>query len=59
MNEKMNELIRAIGLLAEMMWLLRGELLKNGFTREETLYLVAEYMKDQLNPKNTKNQEEI
>ena len=59
MNEKLKELITAFGILAETCRMFREELLKNGFTREETMYLVAEYMKNQLNSKKQNNQEEI
>jgi hypothetical protein len=57
MNEELKALINAVGILAEMMRLLREELLKNGFTRQEALYLVAEFMKNQLKSNNN-NQEE-
>ena len=57
MNEELKNLITAVGILAELMRLLREELLKNGFTRQETMYLVAEFMKHQIKPKNN-NQEE-
>lgn len=57
MNEELKNLINAVGVLAEMMRLLREELYKNGFNRQETLYLVAEFMKSQLKTNNN-NQEE-
>ena len=59
MNEKLKELITAFGILAETCRVFQKALLRNGFTREETMYLVAEYMKNQLNSKNKNNQEEI
>ena len=52
MNEELKNLINAVGVLAEMMRLFREELLKNGFTRNETLYLVSEYMRAHLKPNN-------
>jgi hypothetical protein len=58
MNEGLKKLINAVGVLAEMMRLLREELLKNGFTRAEAIYLVGEFMKNQIKFNNNNNQEE-
>ena len=57
MNDELKNLINAVGVLAEMMRLLREELLKNGFSRSETLYLVSAFMQTQLKSNNN-NQEE-
>jgi hypothetical protein len=59
MNENLKELITAVGVLAEMMRLFREELLKNGFSRSETLYLVSAFMQAQLKNNNNNKQEEI
>lgn len=57
MNEDLKALMNAVGILAELMRMLFVELLKNGFSSQEALYLVAEFMKNQIKPKNN-NQEE-
>ena len=53
MNNQLNEFITAMGALAEMLRLFREELLKNGFTREETLKLVEAFMLEQIKQKPT------
>ena len=57
MSEELKNLINAVGALAELMRLFRDELLKNGFSNQETMYLVGEFMKNQLKTNNN-NQEE-
>lgn len=48
MSEQLNEFIRAVGAMAEMMRLYRDELLKNGFTRREAIQLTEAFMLEQL-----------
>lgn len=40
-NGKLNEFIQAVGAMAEMSGLLRDNLIKSGFTREEACKIVA------------------
>jgi hypothetical protein len=51
MNEGLKEFITAVGALAEMMRLFRDELMKNGFTRRETIQLVEAFMVEQITQK--------
>lgn len=47
MNENMlKDLIVGIGALAEVAGLMRDNLLKNGFTREEACFIVSNYINE-------------
>lgn len=48
MDQKLKELITAVGALAEMMRLFRDELMKNGFTRKEAIQLTQAFMAEQI-----------
>ncbi|CDZ25066.1 hypothetical protein CCDG5_1974 [[Clostridium] cellulosi] len=41
MSDKLRNLINSIGALSEFLGVMRTELEKNGFTREESVYLVG------------------
>ena len=47
----MNEILTAIGALSEMCALLRDELMKNGFTREEAVGMATAYLVSTMTPK--------
>lgn len=51
MSSELQEFITAMGALAEMMRLLRDELLKNGFTRREAIQLTQAFMVEQISKK--------
>lgn len=54
MDDKTQELILAIGALAETSGLLHKELIKNGFSRKEALEIVKSYVAETTHPRNTK-----
>lgn len=51
MDPKLKELITAVGVLAEMVRLLRDELLKNGFTRSEAIQMTQAVLVEQFKTK--------
>lgn len=56
MREDVRELIMAIGAVAEMCGELYRQLIKNGFTEAQALYMTRDYLVTTLTP--TKNKEE-
>lgn len=52
----MNELLTAVGALAEMCGLMRDELMRNGFSRREAVAMTTEYLKTVTTP-NKKEEE--
>ena len=56
MSNEFNDFITGVGALAEAMRLFRDELLKNGFTRNEAIYLTKAFMHDTFS--SNKNKEE-
>lgn len=58
MSDQLSEFVIAMGALAETLRLFRDELLKNGFTRAETITLTKAYMHEILS-QTTKNKEDI
>ena len=57
-NEKVKEIVNAIGSLGEMCGIFLASLLKNGFTREEAIFLVQHYMSTTLSGGFRNNQED-
>ena len=47
----MKELLMVVGAAAELCGLLRDQLIKNGFTREEAVAMSTEYLKILASPK--------
>lgn len=41
MSEKLKLLLQSIGALSELLGIMRDEFIKNGFTREESVYLIG------------------
>ena len=54
MNKEANEILNALGALAETCGYLKHQLLKNRFSEKETLYLVGKYLMATVAPNNTK-----
>lgn len=52
----MNDLLNAVGALAEMCALMRDELMKNGFTRKEAISMATEYLKNITKPNTSKEE---
>ena len=51
-NEDVSGIVLALGATAEMCGELKRQLLKNGFTEAEALYLVEAFMTAVLSPRN-------
>lgn len=49
-NEELSNFLTAIGGIAEIAGVLSKELLNNGFTREEALYIVGNFVIDRFRP---------
>lgn len=59
MSDKMTELLNSIGALAEMSGIMREQLIKNGFTRQEALIIVGGMISSLIaSPKPNKEQED-
>lgn len=58
MDNKVNEIVTAIGALAETLRILRESLIKNGFTRAEAFELCRTYLSTTLRDANHKSSEE-
>lgn len=41
MSDELENLINSIGALSELLGMIRDEFIKNGFTREESVYLIG------------------
>lgn len=52
----MNDFVIAVGALAEMCGLMRVELMKNGFTRQEAVAMTTEYLKTVTAPDKKKEE---
>lgn len=56
--EEFNKFVNAIGAMGEMCGILRGSLLKNGFTREEANHLVGIFLTETLKSSNSQGGKE-
>ena len=54
MNNEYDEMLTALGALAETCGYLKHQLLKNRFSEKETLYLVGKYLMATVSPTNFK-----
>lgn len=43
-NDKLNELITGVGVICEMAAILRDNLIRNGFTREEAVMISSKFI---------------
>jgi hypothetical protein len=58
MNDDVKQFVLAVGALAETLRVFRTELLKNGFSRAETMELTKTYLQQTLASANSNNKEE-
>lgn len=52
MNGELKYLLQSIGALSELLGIMRDEFVKNGFTRDEAVYLVGVILESVVNSKN-------
>lgn len=52
MNGELKFLLQSIGALSELLGIMRDEFIKNGFTRDESVYLVGVILESVVNSKN-------
>lgn len=52
MNGELKFLLQSIGALSELLGIMRDEFVKNGFTRDEAVYLVGVILESVVNSKN-------
>ena len=45
MKEEISSVLNAVGAMAEVLMVFYENLIKHGFTKQEALYLVSDYMK--------------
>lgn len=54
MNEETKSVVTAIGALAEMCGLLKKQLIKNGFTEKQAMFLIGKYLSATVTPNKNK-----
>lgn len=57
MSERLKLLLQSIGALSELLGIMRDEFIKNGFTREEAVYLIGVILESVV--KNSKSSGEL
>lgn len=57
MNDELKNFVTGIGALAEALRLFRDELLKNGFSRDETIFLTKAFLQETLSAQKNKEED--
>lgn len=57
MNSELKLLIQSVGALSELLGIMRDEFVKNGFTRDEAVYLVGVILETVINSKGSEQEE--
>lgn len=50
-SNRIKELLNAVGALGELCGVLRDELIRNGFTRQEACMIISQVLAETFNPK--------